>query len=87
MCRRSEDRPAGAIAGVPANVGITPDYSDIAVRLDRNIMGNRLYESQLDRLFGGGDAMADAVRGYGAKVAGLNGRTGAAERYWATSHL
>jgi hypothetical protein len=29
--------------------------------------------------------MADAVRGYGAKVAGLTGRTGAAERYWKTS--
>jgi hypothetical protein len=25
--------------------------------------------------------------GYGVKVVGLNGRTGAAERYWATSHL
>ena len=55
--------------------------------LDRKIMGIRLYESQLDRLFGSADAMADAVRGYGAKVAGLNGRSGAAERYWATSRL
>jgi len=85
--RRIEDLPAGALAGAPADVGVTPDYADISDMLDRKIMGIRLYESQLDRLFGGADAMADAVRGYGAKVAGLNGRTGAAERYWATSHL
>jgi hypothetical protein len=85
--RRIEDLPAGALAGMPADVGITPEYADISDMLDRKIMGIRLYESQLDRLFGGADAMADAVRGYGAKVAGLNGRTGAAERYWATSQL
>jgi len=85
--RRIEELPAGALAGVPAGVGVTPDYADISDMLDRKIMGIRLYESQLDRLFGGADAMADAVRGYGAKVAGLNSRSGAAERYWATSHL
>ena len=85
--RRIEDLPKGALAGMPADVAITPDYADISDMLDRKIMGIRLYESQLDRLFGGADAMADAVRGYGAKVAGLTGRTGAAERYWKTSHL
>ena len=85
--RRIEDLPAGALAGVPADVAITPGYADISDMLDRKIMGIRLYESQLDRLFGSADAMADAVRGYGAKVAGLNGRSGAAERYWATSRL
>ena len=79
--------PNGALAGIPADVAITPDYADISDMLDRKIMGIRLYESQLDRLFGGADAMADAVRGYGAKVAGLTGRTGAAERYWKTSRL
>jgi len=85
--RRIEDLRAGALAGVSADIAITPDYADISDMLDRKIMGIRLYESQLDRLFGSADAMADAVRGYGAKVAGLNGRSGAAERYWATSHL
>ncbi len=85
--RRIEDLPAGALAGIPADVAITPDYADISDMLDRKIMGIRLYESQLDRLFGGADAMADAVRGYGAKVAGLTGGTGAAERYWKTSQL
>ena len=85
--RRIEDLPAGALAGVPTDIAITPDYADISDMLDRKIMGIRLYESQLDRLFGGAGAMADAVRGYGAKVAGLSGRSGAVERYWATSRL
>ena len=85
--RRIEDLPADALARVPADVAITPDYADISDMLDRKIMGIRLYESQLGRLFGGADAMADAVRGYGAKVAGRAGRSGAAERYWATSQL
>lgn len=43
----------------------------------------RLYESQLANLFGASDAMADAVRGFGAKVAGLRGAPAYAERYWA----
>ena len=47
-------------------------------------MGITLYESQLDRLFGGEREMADAVRAYGTKAASLGGRGGAAERYWAT---
>ena len=85
--RRIEDLATGALEGVPEDVGITPEYADISDMLDRKIMGIRLYESQMERLFGGDDAMADAVRGYGVKVAGLNGRSGAAERYWATSHL
>jgi hypothetical protein len=85
--RRIEDLPKGALAGITEDVAVTPDYADISDMLDRKIMGIRLYESQLDRLFGGADAMADAVRGYGAKVAGLTGRTGTAERYWKTSRL
>ena len=85
--QRIDDLPAGVLAGVPADVRVAPEFADISDMLDRKIVGIRLYESQLDRLFGGADAMADAVRGYAAKVAGLNGRSGSAERYWATSHL
>jgi len=50
-------------------------------------MGLTLYESQLDRLFGGRDQMGDAVRGFGKKVASLGGMAGFAERYWASSKL
>ena len=83
--RQLEDLPNGALAGMPAGVALTPEFADVTDQLDRKIMGLTLYESQLDRLFTGRAAMEEAVRGHGAKVAGLAGRTGAAERYWVTS--
>jgi LmbE family N-acetylglucosaminyl deacetylase len=85
--RQLGDLPAGAFAGLPADVGLTPEYADITDVVERKIMGLTLYESQLDRLFGGRDAMGDAVRGFGTKVAALGGLPGFAERYWATSKL
>jgi LmbE family N-acetylglucosaminyl deacetylase len=85
--RQLGDLPAGAFAGLPADVGLTPEYADITDVVERKIMGLTLYESQLDRLFGGRDQMGDAVRGFGTKVAALGGLPGFAERYWATSKL
>jgi LmbE family N-acetylglucosaminyl deacetylase len=85
--RRLEDLPQGALADLPADVGLTPEYADISDMVERKIMGLTLYESQLDRLFGGASQMGDAVRGFGTKVAGLGGLGGFAERYWASSKL
>jgi LmbE family N-acetylglucosaminyl deacetylase len=64
-----------------------PEYADITETVERKIQGLALYESQLDRLFGGKDQMGDAVRGFGTKVASLGGLPGFAERYWASSKL
>ena len=85
--RRLEDLPAGAFDGLPSDVGLTPEFADITDVVERKIMGLTLYESQMDRLFGGRDQMGDAVRGYGTKVASLGGLPGYAERYWASSRL
>jgi hypothetical protein len=85
--RRLEELPAGAFDGLPADVGLTPEFADISDVIERKIMGLTLYESQMDRLFGGRDQMGDAVRGYGTKVASLGGVPGFAERYWASSRL
>jgi hypothetical protein len=85
--RRLDELPAGALAGLPADVGLTPEYADITETVERKIQGLTLYESQLDRLFAGRDQMGDAVRGFGTKVASLGGLPGFAERYWASSRL
>ena len=85
--RRLEELPAGALAGLPNDIGLTPEYADITETVERKIQGLTLYESQLERLFGGADQMGDAVRGFGTKVASLGGLPGFAERYWATSKL
>jgi len=85
--RRLEDLPAGTFDRLPVDVGLTPEYADIGEVVERKIAGLTLYESQLERLFGSAEAMGDAVRGFGTKVAGLGGRPGFAERYWATSKL
>jgi hypothetical protein len=78
------DLSADAIADLPRDVSVTPEYADVADQLERKISGISIYESQLDRLFGGRKPMADAVRRYGAAV-GAQGRiAGPAERYWAT---
>jgi LmbE family N-acetylglucosaminyl deacetylase len=85
--RRLDDLPAGSLAELPADVAIAPEYADVTDMLDRKIQGIRLYESQLERLFGSVDAMGDAVRGYGAKIAGIGGIPGSAERFWASAAL
>jgi LmbE family N-acetylglucosaminyl deacetylase len=78
------DLPAGVFDELPRDVAIAPEYADIADQLERKITGISLYETQLDRLFGGTQDMARQVRAYGRKVALLAGSGGAAERYWAT---
>jgi LmbE family N-acetylglucosaminyl deacetylase len=79
-----EQLPAGALDRLGPDTLVAPEYADIADQLERKIRGISLYESQLDRLFGGEAEMAAAVRAYGAKTAELGGFAGAAERYWRT---
>lgn len=77
-----EDLPAGALSGVPDGVELTPRYADIGDQLERKVRGIAMYESQLDRLFGGQQPMAQAVRKH-AQAVGTVGRVGGpAERYW-----
>jgi LmbE family N-acetylglucosaminyl deacetylase len=79
-----EELPPGVFDDVPPGVAIAPEYADIGDQLERKISGIAIYESQMDRLFGGTKDMARQVRAYGRKVALLGGGSGAAERYWAT---
>jgi len=81
---RLEQLPDGALDGLGGGVLLTPQYADITDQVERKVRGVALYESQLDRLFGGEREMAAAIRAYGAKTAELGGRGGAAERYWHT---
>lgn len=77
-----DELPAGALEGIPSGVELTPHYADIGDQMERKVRGIAMYESQLDRLFGGQKAMADAVRKH-AQAVGTVGRVGApAERYW-----
>jgi LmbE family N-acetylglucosaminyl deacetylase len=79
-----DDLPIGTFSELPKGVGITPEYADIDDQLERKITGISLYRSQMDRLFGGTGDMARQTRAYARRVALLGGRSGAAERYWAT---
>ena len=81
---RLEQLPDGALDGLGTSVLLAPQYADITDQLERKIRGAAIYESQLDRLFGGEHEMAAAMRAYGTKTAELGGRGGAAERYWHT---
>ena len=74
--------PSDALAGLGPDVILAPEYANIGDQLERKIRGISLYESQMDRLFGGEAEMAATVRSYGAKMAELGGTGGAAERYW-----
>ena len=78
------DLGPAALADLPPNVGLSPEYADIGDQIERKITGINLYASQIDRLFTGTKEMARQVRAYGAKVAALRGEGGAAERYWST---
>jgi LmbE family N-acetylglucosaminyl deacetylase len=77
-----EQLPAGSLESVPLDVLLVPRYSDITEQLEKKLQGILLYESQLERLFGGEQQTAAAVRQYGARMAALGGIGGAAERYW-----
>jgi LmbE family N-acetylglucosaminyl deacetylase len=77
-----EQLPEGSLDGLPSDVLLTPYYADVTDQLERKVRGIALYQSQLDRLFGGERQMADAVRRHGSRLAGLGGISGAAERYW-----
>jgi LmbE family N-acetylglucosaminyl deacetylase len=74
--------PEGSLEGIPRDVILTPRYADVTEELERKVQGILLYESQLDRLFGGPKPMASTVRQHGARMAALGGIGGAAERYW-----
>ncbi|MFL5777248.1 MAG: PIG-L deacetylase family protein [Chloroflexota bacterium] len=82
-----DDLPAGTLDELPADVALTPDYADISDQLERKIEGITLYESQLDRLFGGTTEMARQVRAHARKVALLGGSGSSAERYWSTKPI
>jgi len=77
-----DDLPEGALEGIPADTYLTPRYADIGDQLERKIRGIAIYESQLDRLFGGVKPMASAVRERANAIGILGGAGGAAERYW-----
>jgi LmbE family N-acetylglucosaminyl deacetylase len=77
-----EDLPEGALEGIPGDVYLTPRYADIGDQLERKVRGVAMYESQLDRLFGGVKPMASAVRERANAVGILGNLNGAAERYW-----
>ncbi|MES2211148.1 MAG: PIG-L family deacetylase [Chloroflexota bacterium] len=79
---RLEELPVGALDGLDRDLILSPEYANVADQLERKIRGIAIYESQLDRLFGGEAAMAATVRSYGARMAELGGTGGAAERYW-----
>ena len=60
---RSTTCPQGALAGIPDDVLLTPRYADISDQLERKVRGIAMYESQLDRLFGGDEGDGDAASG------------------------
>jgi LmbE family N-acetylglucosaminyl deacetylase len=77
-----DELPEGTLEGIPADTYLTPRYADIGDQLERKIRGIAIYESQLDRLFGGVKPMASAVRERANAIGILGGVGGAAERYW-----
>jgi len=77
-----DDLPAGALAGIPEGIHLTPHYADISDQLERKVRGVALYESQIDRLFGGTKSMAAAVRQHASAIGTLGRVNGASERYW-----
>ncbi len=77
-----DDLPEGALDGIPDDTYLTPRYADIGDQLERKVRGVAIYESQLERLFGGVKQMASGVRER-ANATGILGNVGGpAERYW-----
>jgi LmbE family N-acetylglucosaminyl deacetylase len=86
--KRLEDlEGANPMASLPPDVSVSPEYADITDQLERKITGINLYESQMERLFDGTLAMADAVRAYGRGLAEVGAVAGSAERYWVTGRV
>jgi LmbE family N-acetylglucosaminyl deacetylase len=85
--RRLEDLGEDALAGLPRDITLTPEYADISDQIERKISGIALYQSQTERLFDDDRAMANAVRVHGKGIAGLGGVDGFAERYWASERI
>ena len=78
---RLEQLDPEILPSLPAGVTLTPEYVEIADLLNRKLAGLRAYESQLGRLFGGGNPMARDVRERAGRVGELGG-VGPGERYW-----
>src|SRR3954447_5527803 len=78
------DLPPTALADLPADIALVPEYADIGDQLERKITGINIYTSQIDRLFTGTREMARQVRAHARKMALLSGSAGSAERYWST---
>jgi LmbE family N-acetylglucosaminyl deacetylase len=77
-----DDLPAGSLAGIPPEVLLTPRFADIGDQIERKVRGISMYESQMDRLFGGVKEMGAAVRQYADAVGTVGRVSGPAERYW-----
>jgi LmbE family N-acetylglucosaminyl deacetylase len=76
-----EQLPGHALATMPHDVSLAPEYCELGDLLDRKVEGIRVYASQVDSLFGSDGAMAEAVRSRASRVGQLGG-IGPAERYW-----
>ncbi len=85
--RGLEGLGANPFLGLPADVGVSPEFADVTDQLESKIMGISLYESQIERLFDSTQAMADAVRSQGRVMAQLGGVDGSAERYWVSGRV
>jgi LmbE family N-acetylglucosaminyl deacetylase len=79
------DLPPHALANLPEGVAVKAEYADITDQVERKVRGISLYESQVDRLFGGTKQMADAVRSFGATTGERGKLGGFAERYWVST--
>lgn len=78
---RLDQLPRDALAAMPHDVSLAPEYCELGDLLERKIEGIRAYASQIDALFGSDGAMSVAVRSRAARVGQLGG-VGPAERYW-----
>jgi len=82
-----QDLGADILDAFPDGVSMSPTFADITDQLERKIMGIDLYASQIERLFDGTRAMADAVRAYGRTIAEYGEVDGSAERYWISGRV
>jgi hypothetical protein len=78
---RLEQLPGHALATMPHDVSLAPEYCELGDLLDRKVEGIRVYASQIDSQFGSDGAMAEAVRSRASRVGQLGG-IDPAERYW-----
>jgi len=78
---RLDQLPGDALATLPADVSLVPEYTELGALLERKVEGVRVYASQVDSLFGSDAAMEEAVRSRATLVGQLGG-VGPAERLW-----